>query len=266
MDHFAHAHYLPGSVDSHCHLSIMEQKGLPVDLILQDCVAAQMSHVVDVGISIDDLPNRRARFGTYPIVRFTAGVHPMNAATWDDHGLLEKHVTTGDVLAIGETGLDWYRGRDTADAQVRAFEAQLHLARRLDLPVVIHNRDATDDVYHMVRNITPPAGGVMHCYSASAQWVARFVDLGFSISFAGNVTYKNAAELRDAARVVPSDRILSETDAPYLSPIPARGKPNHPGYVSHTIRVLAEVRGASVDALIEQIAANTRALFRLPPV
>ena len=264
MNHVAHAHYLPGSVDSHCHLSMMEQNGLPVDLILDECVAAQMSHIVDVGISVDDLPTRRARFARYPIVRFTAGVHPMNAASWDDDGGLEKHCTAGDVVAIGETGLDWYRGRDSAEAQVRAFEAQLHLARRLELPVVIHNRDATDDVYQTLRKLTPPAGGVMHCYSASPQWVTRFVDLGFFISCAGNVTYKNGAELRDAARIVPADRILSETDAPFLTPIPARGKPNHPGYVSHTIRVLAELRQASVDALIEQIADNTRTVFRLP--
>lgn len=264
MNAFAHAHYLPGSVDSHCHLSIMEQKGLPVDRILHDCVDAKMAHIIDVGISADDLPTRRARFGACPIVRFTAGVHPMNAAAWDDHTSFENLFTAADVVAIGETGLDWYRGRESAEAQVRAFEAQLHLACRLDLPVVIHNRDATEDVYHTLRSITPPAGGIMHCYSAPAQWVTRFVDLGFRISFAGNVTYKSADELREAARIVPADRILSETDAPFLSPIPARGKPNHPGYVAHTIRVLAEVRGTSIETLNEQIAANTRAVFRLP--
>lgn len=251
----------------------MEQKGLPVDQILRECVASGLQHIIDIGISSDDLPARRERFGACPIVRFTAGVHPMNATSWDDSASIMalSNATSSsatpsgvvDAVAIGETGLDWYRGRETADAQVCAFEAQLHLACRLGLPVVIHNRDATSDVYHTLRKITPPAGGVMHCYSASAEWVARFVDLGFWISFAGNITYKSATGLRDAARIVPADRILSETDAPFLSPIPARGKPNHPGYIAHTIRLLAEIRDTPVEALTETIATNTRAVFRL---
>lgn len=169
------------------------------------------------------------------------------------------------VVGIGETGLDYYRYCTTPkEAQREAFIAQLELARELALPVAIHNREAHEDVSAILDEYAPlPAGGVMHCFAGGPDFVERTLGWGLHISFAGNVTFPKAQELRDAARAVPVERLLVETDSPYLAPQPVRGKRCEPAYVCYTLQTLAETRGESVEELAQRTVENARRLFRL---
>jgi TatD DNase family protein len=166
------------------------------------------------------------------------------------------------ISAVGEMGLDWYRGQDHRAEQISVFESQLALARREDLPVIIHNRDADDDVLACL-DAYPGVTGVMHCFSSTRSFAVECLDRGFSISFAGNVTYKRSESIREAARTVPDDRLLLETDAPFLAPQVVRGETNHPGYVRYVYDFVADLRGVAVEELIDQVARNFRTLFRL---
>jgi TatD DNase family protein len=169
------------------------------------------------------------------------------------------------VVGIGEIGLDYYKYNETPpDVQRRAFVAQLELAAELDLPVVIHNRDADADVGAILDEHAPHIpGGVLHCFAGGEELVHRAHDWGFYVSFAGNVTYPKADDLRIAARAVCDDRLLIETDAPYLAPKPVRGNRCEPAFVRHTAERLAEVRGVTVDRLCAQTAQNAARLFRV---
>ncbi|HEY4399445.1 MAG TPA: TatD family hydrolase [Lactobacillaceae bacterium] len=163
------------------------------------------------------------------------------------------------VVAVGETGLDYYWDTTTPAAQKVAFAQHLAWARELDLPVIVHNREAFDDVYDMLKD----AGvrGVLHSFSGTVAQAQAFLDLGFYLSFSGVVTFKKADEIREAAKIVPLDRLLVETDAPYLTPVPYRGKQNEPGYTAYTLVSLAETLDMPVDELAAQTTANAKALF-----
>ncbi|HEU0183450.1 MAG TPA: TatD family hydrolase, partial [Agromyces mariniharenae] len=163
---------------------------------------------------------------------------------------------------VGETGLDFYRtGEGGRDAQYRSFEAHIEIAKRHGVALQIHDRDAHDEVLETLRRVGAPERTVFHCFSGDHQLARLATDAGWYLSFAGNVTFKNAENLRDALRVAPRDRILVETDAPYLTPVPLRGRPNAPYLVPHTMRFMAEVLDADLDELCEQVASNTRAVY-----
>jgi TatD DNase family protein len=166
-----------------------------------------------------------------------------------------------DFCAIGETGLDFFREWCPPPIQKSGFEFHLRLGRELELPVIIHCRDAGQAVLEVLRGTNSTVNGVMHCYSESPELVQAFLDLGLHISFAGNLTYPKSSPLREAASLVPSDRLLIETDAPFLSPQPKRGKRNEPAYIVHTLSCLAEVRGETVEALAKTTYKNSEALF-----
>lgn len=220
--------------------------------------------MVDVAIEPEDLGRRRELSRFYPEVAYSAGLHPSRSdrPDWREAlALCERQVSEGGIHAIGELGLDWYRQYAPRDRQMEIVEAQLHLARRADLPVIVHNREADTDIQRVLRGSAPPRGGVMHCYSSTAAWIPRFLDLGMYISFAGNVTFPSAEEIRRAVAEVPADRLLLETDAPFLAPVPMRGRPNHPGLIYHTYELVAEIRGTTVPDLAHLVAENARALF-----
>jgi TatD DNase family protein len=201
-----------------------------------------------------------------PDVHATVGVHPHEAASVTDATIdaLEALSRAPRVVAIGETGLDYHYEHSPRAAQREAFARFIQLARRRGLPLSVHLRNADDDAVEVLRGEGADAvGGVIHCFSSDVDAARRFLDLGFHISFSGIVTFKTADELRAAARLVPRDRLLIETDAPFLAPIPFRGRRNEPALVLKTAALLAEVRGEPLPDLAAATSANTRRLFAL---
>ena len=230
-------------IDTHCHLDMC------ADGALERARAAGVDRVVWIRMLPD--PRREPE----PGVSYAVGYHPNNAHAFDAAVLGEEARAPG-VVAIGETGLDWYRDRSPRDAQRRSFEAHLALAADRGLPVVIHMRDSAEDTFEVLRGFDGTV--VLHCFSAPGN-LDEAVERGWFCSFAGNVTYPKATDLQQAARDVPAELLLVETDAPFLAPQPVRGKPNEPGNVTHTARFVAELRGISyeeLDALVERNAAR----------
>jgi TatD DNase family protein len=255
-------------LDAHCHLA--DPRLYPdLDGALARAAAAAVEMIVAVG-AIDTIETDRLTVDIaerHSYVFAAVGVHPHNAADCDETRIaaLAELARSSKVVAIGETGLDFHYMHSTVEAQERALRSHLELARALDLPVMIHCRDAERRVCEIVGETgLPPAGGMIHCFTGDAGAAQAFVDLGFYISFSGILTFRKADALRAAAMIVPEDRLLIETDAPYLAPEPYRGKRNEPAYVRRTFEALAALRGADASALAARIRDNAARLFRLP--
>ncbi len=261
-------------IDTHAHLSMLSAKGLPVHELLEGLFSTGFGGIIDVGTKPDDLETRLAEFGRYPLVRFSAGIWPSAEAISEAERSVETLRRTIEacgadrIVAVGECGIDrhWNRAEDGADAEGERMllRMQAELALELDLPIIIHSRDAAEETAAVLAEF-PGLRGVIHCFSYGPAEARRFLDLGFHLSFSGTVTYKNAGEQREAARTVPADRLLAETDAPYLAPVPHRGKSADPAMVEFTYRALAEARGEDRDAAAERIAENARRLFGFHP-
>ena len=259
-------------VDSHCHLD-QPQFDLDRESVIQRAVESGVAHIINPGV---DLPSSHAAIGLaqrHESIYAAVGVHPHEAQTLDAAGLaeLETLARSPKNVAIGEIGLDYYRDLSPRDAQRRAFRQQLELAAELDLPVIVHDRDAHDDVLAMLRewhasllSVTRySAFGVLHSFSGDAAMAERAVELGFYIGVSGPVTYKNAHRLREVVSALPLERLLIETDAPYLTPHPHRGQRNEPAYVRLVARAVAEVKGSTLDQTAAQTTANVGSLFGL---
>ena len=255
--------------DTHAHLSSLDERGIGADACLDALEAAGFGAILDVGTEPLDLAGRLSRFSRRRGVRFSAGIWPyaavlgrLDAALAELEGAVAA-APAGAVAAIGECGYDRRENPASPREEAELFERQLDLARRLSLPVIVHSRDAAEKTLETLSQF-PAVRGVIHCFSYTAAEAARFLALGFFLSFAGNLTYKNAENLRDALRAVPPERLLLETDSPYLAPVPHRGKPCHPGLVVETYRTAAAVLGVELEALREHVAANAAELFGLP--
>jgi TatD DNase family protein len=245
-------------IDTHAHLDSCAE---PADVLVERARAAGVTRIVSVGTRPDSwratLEIAERNDGVFAAL----GLHPHEAEAADGTlSALREALAHPRAVAVGETGLDFYRDYAPRDAQRRVFDAQLELARELEKPVVIHNRAADDDTLVHLRAFDGRV--VLHCFS-SPSLLADAVDRGWYVSFAGNVTYKNAYDLRAAARAVPTERLLAETDSPYLSPQPRRGKPNEPANVVHAVAALAQARGEDAEELGERIEANAVACFGL---
>lgn len=193
------------------------------------------------------------------------GLHPHEAKDLDAAALetLKGLAQSKNVVAIGEIGLDFYYDHSPRDVQKEAFKAQLELAKELDLPVIIHDRDAHDEVLEVIGE-SGHRSGVFHCFSGDGELALRVVELGFYVSFAGTVTFKKAEAIAQAAVAVPDDRLLIETDSPYLSPVPLRGKRNEPAHLPHIAQKIAAIRGTDIDEIVRLVDANADRLFRFP--
>jgi TatD DNase family protein len=255
----------PEWIDTHAHLDD-ERFRADLPAVLQRARATGVHSVITIATTARDSAACVALAETYQMLRATVGIQPNEVAAaepsaWDD---VVRLVTHPSVVALGETGLDRYWDRTPFPQQQEYFARHLELGRRHDLPVVIHCREAEADVIRMLREDFERHGlvrGVMHSFTGDAATMETCVAMGLYISFAGMVTYKNAQELRDVARKTPLERILVETDSPYLAPVPVRGKRNEPGYVVHTATCLAEVKGVAQGVLAEHTTRNARALF-----
>jgi TatD DNase family protein len=242
----------------------MKEKGLPATDILHACLEAGMAYGLDIAVSLNDFEQRLGCLAEIDRVYLTAGLHPSNAGAVSfetQETSLREALSNPQVVALGEIGLDWYRNNGTPTQQRDLFASQIELANERRMPVVVHNRDATDDILDVFASHPPAVESVMHCFSADAEAARRFLDLGFTISFGGNATYKRSEDIRRAAAIIPGDRILVETDAPFLAPQAVRGKPNQPGFVGYTYEFLAELRGQSVELLASAARANFERIF-----
>jgi TatD DNase family protein len=256
----------PDLFDTHAHLHFPEFAD-DLGAVLARARAAGVRRMITIGT---DVPSSRAAVALAarePDVWAAVGIHPHEARLADEAALaeIERLAAAPRVVAIGETGLDFFRDHSPRDAQERAFRAQLALARRMRKPVLVHCRDAHEDTLAILAEASVrETGGIMHCFSGDTALARRCLDLGLLISLAGPVTYPNARTLPDVARAVPADRLVVETDCPYLPPQPYRGKRNEPAYLAITAARVAELRGEPFEGLASRMSENARTLLRLP--
>lgn len=256
-------------IDTHCHLDPQYFPSGP-DEVLARAVAAGIQGFVVIGVGRDLAPARAAvalakrlpdRIGA------AVGVHPHDATSLDDaaYAELAELAAEPEVVAVGEIGLDYHYDHSPRDKQREAFARLVKLARDVKKPIVIHTREAPADTIDVLTSEgARDVGGVIHCFSEDRAFAERALDLGFDISFSGIVTFKSSAAIQEVARWAPLDRILVETDSPYLAPVPLRGKPCEPAYVVHTARRVAELRGLAFEALCEATTENAERRFRRP--
>lgn len=253
-------------VDSHCHLNFQPLHA-SLDTVLANARNNGVAYMLCVSVTLETFPEIRAIAGQHAHVYASVGVHP-NEREGREPSSDELVALANDdrVVAIGETGLDYFRTKDDAggdmDWQRQRFRQHIDAARRARKPLIIHTREAAEDTLRLMREEQAgEAGGVMHCFTESWDVAKQALDLGFYISLSGIVTFKNAEALRDVAKRVPDDRLLIETDSPYLAPIPHRGKTNEPAFVRHVAECVAGLRGVPVDELADRTTQNFFKLF-----
>lgn len=250
-------------VDSHCHLDF---PALAADApgCLARMAAQGVGHALCIGVNLEDFPAVLSLAETYPQLFATVGVHP--EYTEIDEPDVARLLALGQhprVVGVGETGLDYYWHKDQPEWQRARFRTHIRAARALGKPLVIHTRESAADTLAVMREENAAeAGGVMHCFTESTEIAQAALDLGFYISLSGIVTFKNALQVKDVARYVPLDRLLVETDAPYLAPTPYRGKTNEPAYVRYVAEEIARLRGLTVEAVAEATTTNFFTLFK----
>ncbi|GAB4168079.1 MAG: YchF/TatD family DNA exonuclease [Geothermobacteraceae bacterium] len=259
---------LPALIDTHAHLDSGQYRE-DLNEVLQRASDAAIQHIITIGCDLDSSRTSVELARSNSRLSAAVGIHPHDAVTVNDHAVdqLRQLAQEDAVVAIGEIGLDYYRDRSPRDVQREAFRAQLRLAKEMGLPVIIHDRDAHEDVVSILREEKiGEIGGVMHCFSGDADLARTCVELGLHISFAGPLTYPKNEALRQAARAVPTEFLLVETDCPYLSPQPWRGKRNEPARVRATAETLAEVRGLTVADIARITNLNAFRLFGIGEV
>lgn len=252
-------------IDTHCHLDMSAYMG-DCEQVINRALDAGVSHIITVGIDLESSRKAIAIAEKYTSIKATVGVHPHNVAELKESDYKElKHLATSpEVVAYGEIGLDYVKQYSPVEVQKEHYEKQVVLAKELDLPVIIHDREAHDDIMAILQNSAPfPAGGVMHCFSGNWALARKVMELGFYISIPGVVTFNKANELQEAVEKIPLSSLLLETDGPFLSPVPRRGKRNEPASMLFTAQKVAELKGVSVDEVASQTTENACNLFRL---
>lgn len=250
-------------VDSHCHINFDElYKRLPE--LLDNAEANNVTHMLCVAVNLEDFPEVKALSDQYPHIFASVGVHPcyqdVKEPSIDELVEIGQH---DNIVAIGETGLDYFRVEDEDMTWQRdRFVRHIQAAKTVNKPLIIHTRNAADDTMRILKEQgADTCRGVMHCFAEDWDTAEKALDLGFYISFSGIVTFKSATNVQEVARKCPIDRVLVETDAPYLAPVPLRGKTNEPAYVKHTAQFVADLKGVSLEKLAEQTTENFFDLF-----
>ncbi len=258
-------------IDSHCHID-GEAFDADRDEIVQRAKDAGVKAMLNVGTGNPhggEIAKAVEVAKQYKNVFASVGVHPHDAKEYNDKAenhLVDLVKSSEKIIAWGEIGLDFYYDHSPRDVQIEVFRRQIRTARDLDLPIIIHSRDANDETVEILREECSDKkfrGGIMHCFGGTAEMAESLMEIGFLISFAGNVTFKKAENLRDAARVVPLEKLLIETDCPFLTPIPFRGKRNEPSFVVHTAKFLADFYGVELEKLANQTTKNFLDFFKI---
>lgn len=252
-------------IDSHCHLDMADYKE-DLDQVIHRAIRGRVRGIVTIGT---DLPSSRSAVTLakrYRCIRATVGIHPHDAETATAKALAEISKLASDnsseVRGFGEIGLDYVRNYADPKIQREVFRSQLRLAKELKLPVIIHDREAHDDCLRILNEEGPfDHGGIMHCFSGNLEFARKVIDYNFHVSIPGIVTYNKAEEMQNVAQHLPKDRLLVETDGPFLAPVPYRGRRNEPLYTLYTVARIAELRKTSIEEVATQTTANARALF-----
>ena len=253
-------------IDSHCHLDRLDLEPYGGDLskALQQARDRGVDRMLCVGIDMANAPQVIAIAEQHEDIFASVGIHPMDIGKGSyDLEQLHKWAMSPCVVAVGETGLDYFYSEDSAELQQRSFIEHLKLASKVNKPVIVHTRDAREDTLAIIKEHGDDSvGGVLHCFTESWEMAEQALEHNYYVSFSGIITFKNAAELREVAKRVPLDRLLVETDSPYLAPVPFRGKKNEPQYVIEVAKCLAELKGISYQQLAEATTENFYKLFK----
>lgn len=253
---------MQGWIDVHTHLNFL--KGVSPEEAIEQGKQAGVERFITIGTEpkdlgvVLDLARRH-----FPVVACTLGIHPHEGQIYSDEteAFIDAHVGEREVVAVGEIGLDYYYDNSPREQQKDAFRRQLEIAARHKMPIEIHTRDAEPDTVEILKEFKGRLSGIIHCFTGT-MWLAKeALDLGLDISFSGVVTFRNADDLREVVKYVPLDRLHVETDAPFLTPVPHRGKPNVPAFVVHTAKAVADLKGVSEEALRVQTLENARRTF-----
>ncbi len=254
-------------VDSHCHLDCIDLSEFDNDFdnLIQHTLNSGIEHMLCVSINLKNYPSMLEKVRAYSNISVSAGMHPMAEETDDfSTDYLADLARDKKVVAIGETGLDYFYHKGDPEWQRERFRAHIQVANQVDKPVIIHTRDAAKDTIDILQQENAQqCGGVIHCFTETQSFANQAMDLGFMISISGIVTFKNADALREVAKKIPDDRLLIETDSPYLAPIPHRGKQNQPAYVKRVAETLATIRNTSVEHIAEVSRNNFYQLFNV---
>ncbi|MFP4551344.1 MAG: TatD family hydrolase [Spirochaetales bacterium] len=249
--------------DTHAHIGLIHEDPIEQLIVVQEAKRASVEGVVSICNNLRDFFQVYENLKTANHVYHAVGVSPSEVTNpgRDWRTQIEEGAKLDRVVAIGETGLDYYRKFGDKDSQIELFIAQLELADRYDKPVIIHNREAGADILDILRQKTPRRGGILHCYSEDWTYAQAALELNLYISFAGNVTYRNARNLHETAKNMPLERMLIESESPFMVPAAYRGKRNKPSYLLETAKYIAEIREMELDELAETLFENSRRLF-----
>ena len=253
-------------IDTHCHLD-MDAYAADRDTVIHSAFSHGVTRIITIGIDLTSSTAAVALANRYPNIYATIGFHPHDAqqVSRKTLRLLANLRDSPQVVGYGEIGLDYAKQYAPPDVQKKAFIDQLHLAKELNLPIVIHDREAHDDIYALIRSIgIPEKGGVMHCFSGDIELAKKMIDCGLSLSIPGVVTFANASSLQAVVKAVDLDSLLVETDGPFLAPVPYRGKRNEPKLVLYTAQMIALLKGVTLSEVARTTTANAIRLFRLP--
>jgi TatD DNase family protein len=252
-------------IDSHAHITY---EGLveDVDNIVNSAKNAGVSVIQTISTKSSEFEKVKLMANRFEIVYCSIGIHPHeveNEKNFDELALEREASSHNKIIGIGETGLDYYYKNSAATVQQKFFDFHANVAKKLDMPIIVHTREAEEDTYSIIKNhsINSELKGLIHCFTSSIEFARKMLDLGFYISLSGIVTFKNAIALQDVAKFIPNDRLIIETDAPFLAPVPMRGKINKPEYIVHTLNFLAELRNTNVEKLANITSDNFFRLF-----
>lgn len=254
-------------VDSHCHLDGLDYENLHQDItdVLAKAAARDVKFMLAVATTLPGYKAMTQLIGDRPEVAYSCGVHPLNQVEPYDFAELRQLAADPRVVAMGETGLDYYYQQETKAQQQASFREHIRVGRDLNKPVIVHTRDAREDTLAILKEEkVEECGGVLHCFTEDRETAEKLLDMGFYISFSGIVTFRNAETIREAARYVPLDRMLVETDSPYLAPVPHRGKENQPAYTRDVAEYMAVLKGVSVEEMAAATTQNFSRLFHVP--
>ena len=254
-------------IDSHCHLDRLDLSPYQDDfsVFMKQVANSQIEHLLCIAIDLESYPAMCELVADYENISLSVGVHP-NVQEGQEPSVDEliKLGSVDKVIAMGETGLDYFRSEGDLSWQQQRFRNHIQAAKTLNKPLIIHTREAKEDTLKILREENAQeVGGIIHCFTEDWEMAQQALDLNFYISFSGIVTFNNAKQIQEAAKQVPDNRFLIETDSPYLAPVPFRGKPNYPNYVRHVAEKLADLRGVSVEKIAQQSTENFYSLFGL---
>ena len=251
-------------IDSHSHL-VLEAFDQDRDNVIQEAFSSGITHLVQSCDNLEEIKKNIFLTQQYENIYSSVGIHPHEAKTWDGNSkdLIKQYSKEKKVIAIGEIGLDFYYNLSPKDVQMQVFREQINIANEVSLPIIIHTRDASKETIEILKEEKALTGGVFHCYTGDLETAKEALAMGFYISWSGIITFKNANDLREVAKNVPLKKTLIETDAPFLAPIPYRGKRNEPKFVKHVAEELAKIHNLSPEEIGRITTENTKKVFNI---